>query len=115
MVSKAYRNDGLEGRPTTIATGVDWIIDPTSQNGGVQDYMSRYTPFNSLFIRNNDQQEIFADLNGSPQRRIVLPQGGTVTKLEPFNFLKIHNNGSGTIASGNLTVMIEKIVEKKNG
>jgi len=113
MVSKTYRNDGIEGRPTTIATGVTWVIDPTSRNGGVQDYMSRFTPFNSIFIRNNDQQEIYADLNGSPQRRVVLPQGATVTKLEPFLFLVIKNNGAGTIASGNITVMIEKIQEKK--
>ena len=113
MTSKTYRNDGLEGRPTTINTGVEWRIDPTSQMGGVQDYMSRYAPFNSLFIRNNDSNEIFADLDGSLQRRIVLPQGSTVTKLEGFRWLRIYNNGVGNIASGTLTVMIEKIVEKK--
>ncbi len=113
MVSKTYRNDGLESRPTTIATTVEWRIDPTSQMGGVQDYMSKYTPFNSLFIRNNDANEIFVDLDGSLQRRVVLPQGATVTKLESFRWLRIYNNGAGTISSGNLTVMIEKIMEKK--
>ncbi len=112
-ISKTYRNDGLEGRPTTIVTGVEWIIDPTSRNGGIQDYMSRHMPFNSLFIRNNDQQEIYCDMDGTPQRRVVLPQGATVTKLENFSFIKIKNNGSGTIATGNITVMIEKVLEKK--
>lgn len=113
MVSKTYRNDGLEGRPTTIATTVEWRIDPTSQYGGVQDYMSRYVPFNSLFVRNNDSNELYVDLDGSPQRRVVLPQGATVTKLDPFRWLRIYNNGSGTISSGNITVMVEKIVEVK--
>lgn len=115
MVSKTYRNDGLEGRPTTIATGVSWIIDPAnSSGGGVQDYMSRYQPFNSVFIRNNDSNELQIDPNGSPQRRISLPQGATVTVLnEPFFNLYLKNVGSGTIAQGNVTVKIEKIPKGK--
>ncbi len=115
IVSKTFRNDGLEGRPTTIASGVDWYIDPANRTcGGVQDYMAKFEPFNSLFVRNNDANEIYVDPNSSPQRRIVLPQGSTVTVLnEPFFHLKIHNNGTGTIVQGNITVKIEKIIEKR--
>ena len=114
MTSKTYRNDGLEGRPTTIASGVEWRIDPSSQNGGVQDWMNRFAPYNSLFVRNNDANEIFLDMNLSPQRRIVLPQGATVTVLnEPYNMLRIYNNGAGIIATGNITVKIEKVDVQK--
>ena len=115
MVSKTYRNDGLEGRPTTIATGIDWIVDPaniTSQ--GIQDYMSRFTPFNSLFIRNQDSNEIVVYPNGSPARKKVLPQGATMTVTnEAFSWIRINNAGAGTIAEGNITINIERLEVRK--
>jgi hypothetical protein len=117
MTSKTYRNDGIEGRPTTIATTVSWVLDPANLNGGngvIKDYMSSLIPYNSLFIRNNGSNEIEAYPNGSYARMISLPQGATVTKLnEPFNFIILKNIGSGTVATKEITVLIEKLEKAK--
>lgn len=116
MVGKSYKNDGLEGRPTTIATLVSWEIDPANELNGTipKDYMKKYVPFNSLFVRNNDPMTIQVYPNGSYHRMKELPQGATMTSLnEPFKYLVIKNVGTGTVASGNIVVNIEKLVEKK--
>jgi hypothetical protein len=117
MVSKTYKNDGIEGRPTTIAPAAVWDIDPGNLNrgNGVQrDYMAGFMPYNSLFIRNNDSNEIEVYPNGSYGRMISLPQGATVTKTdEPFNFLTIKNIGAGNILTKNITVLIEKLEKKQ--
>ena len=115
MVSKTYKNDGLEGRPTTIATLISWQIDPSNElNGSIpKDYMKKYVPFNSLFVRNNDSNTIQVYPNGSYHRMKELPQGATMTSLnEPFKYLIIKNVGSGTVASGNIVVNIERLEKK---
>lgn len=114
MPSKTYQNDGNEGRPTTIATGVSWLLDPANESGGGRkDYMHRHMPFNSLFIANEDTNEIHVYPNGNKDKRIVLSQGATRNYFdEPFRFIQIYNAGAGTVAASKITVRVERIYKK---
>lgn len=106
MVSKTYRN-------STIAAGASWLIDPTGQNGGTKDYMKKFVPFNSLFVANEDTNEIELRPNGSIDRKIVLPQGATRNLIDAgfdsFQNVTVVNNGAANATANKITIRIEKI------
>lgn len=110
MVSKTYRND-------VIASGGLWRIDPTRAFGGtVSDYMKKFAPFNSLFVANEDTNEIELRPNGSIDRKIVLPQGATRNLIdsgfESFSYVDVVNNGLANATANKITIRIEKINPK---
>jgi hypothetical protein len=109
MASKTYKNS------VTIDTTASWIIDPENHfSGGTKDYMKKFVPFNSLFISNEDSNTIEVSPNGSPDRKLILPQGATRNlltsddTLDVFEYVIVSNIGAGTISIGNVTVRIGK-------
>jgi hypothetical protein len=108
MVSKSYKNIA------TIATGAEWLIDPLGHYGGSKDYMKKFTPFNSLFVANEDPNTIEIHPNGSTDKKQVLPQGSTRNlltadgTLDTFEYILVKNVGIGTVAIGNITIRIGK-------
>jgi hypothetical protein len=110
MASKTYRNTA------TIAAGAFWVIDPLNHIAEVQpephDYMKKFTPFNSLFISNEDANTVETYPNGTESRKSVLPQGATRNlltsdgTLDVFDYVLVKNVGAGIVGIGAVTVRI---------